>query len=73
MDTVLAQLLDRSAEERLELIEVLWDSLDNTVEDLPVPDWQKEDLARRKAGYLSSPESVVSWDEAKSRVLDGRR
>ena len=30
-----------SVEERLELIEVVWDSLEDKATDVPVPDWHK--------------------------------
>jgi putative addiction module component (TIGR02574 family) len=31
-------------------------------------EWQKEELARRKANLMSSPASGLSWDEIKRRV-----
>jgi len=36
--------------------------------DVPVPDWQKQELDRRKANLTSNPASGLAWDEAKRRI-----
>ena len=37
-------------------------------EEVPVFDWQKDELDRRKAGLLKNPETGRTWDEVRSRV-----
>ena len=64
MDSV----FDLSPSEKLQLVEDLWDDLASTPADIPVYDWQKEELARRKANLLKNPGSAVSWEEVKKRV-----
>ena len=54
--------------EKLQLIEDLWDDLAATPEAIPVHDWQKEELARRKANLLQNPASGLTWEEVKRRV-----
>ena len=61
-------VFDLSPSEKLPLVEDLWDDLAATPEDVPVHDWQKEELARRKANLLQNPGSVLTWDEAKRRI-----
>jgi len=61
-------VFDLSPTEKLQLVEDLWDDLATTPEDVPVHDWQKQELARRKANFLSNPTSGLSWDEVKRRV-----
>ena len=68
MDSVLSYLRELSFSEKLELVEKLWDDLATTPEALPVPDWQKHELAKRKASHQSRPEAAVSWEEAKERI-----
>jgi putative addiction module component (TIGR02574 family) len=68
MNPMLPQLLDLGVPEKLELVEALWESIAASPEELPVPAWQKEELAARKAAFLENPSTGVSWDEAK----DGR-
>jgi len=57
-----------SPPEKLQLVEDLWDDLAAAPEEVPVQEWQKVELARRKANLLSKPVSGLSWEEVKSRV-----
>ncbi len=61
-------VFDLSPSEKLQLVEDLWDDLAAAPENVPVHDWQKEELARRKANLLNNPASGLSWDEVKRRV-----
>jgi putative addiction module component (TIGR02574 family) len=61
-------LFDLSPPEKLQLVEDLWDDLAASPSAVPVHDWQKEELARRKANLMSKPGSVLTWDEVKNRV-----
>jgi putative addiction module component (TIGR02574 family) len=61
-------IFDLSPSEKLQLVEDLWDDLAATSEAVPIHDWQKEELARRKAKLLRNPASALSWDEIKQRV-----
>jgi putative addiction module component (TIGR02574 family) len=61
-------VFDLSPSEKLQLVEDLWDDLAASPETVPVHDWQKEELARRKANLLNNPASGLSWDEVKQRV-----
>ena len=62
------QLFELGLSEKLQLVEDLWDDIAAVPEALPVPAWQKEELARRKADYLQNPNSGISWEEAKERI-----
>jgi putative addiction module component (TIGR02574 family) len=61
-------LFDLSPSEKLQLVEDLWDDLAAIPSDIPVHDWQKEELARRKANLQSQPTSGVSWQDVKARI-----
>ena len=56
-------------EERLKLIEEVWASLAATPGSLPTPASQLEELERRRAHYLANPDSLIDWQEMKSRLL----
>jgi len=68
MDPNDSSLFDLSPSEKLQLVEDLWDDLAATPSEVPVYDWQKEELARRKANLMSKPASGLCWDEVKRRV-----
>jgi len=61
-------IFDLSPPEKLQLVEDLWDDLAATPSEVPVHDWQKEELARRKANLMNRPASGRWWDEVKHRV-----
>jgi putative addiction module component (TIGR02574 family) len=61
-------IFDLSSSEKLQLVEDLWDDLAATTSEVPVHEWQKKELARRKANLMSNPASGLSWDEVKRRV-----
>jgi len=54
--------------EKLQLLEDLWDNLAATPANIPIHQWQKDELARRKANLLKNPESALSWEEVKNSV-----
>ena len=61
-------IFELSPPKKLQLVEDLWDDLAATSSEVPVHEWQKKELARRKANLMSNPASGLSWDELKRRV-----
>jgi putative addiction module component (TIGR02574 family) len=68
MNTIVPSVYELSPSEKLQLVEDLWDDLAATPSVVPVYDWQKEELARRKANLMNNPASGLSWDEVKQRI-----
>ena len=68
MDAKVDSVFDLSPPEKLQLVEDLWDDLASVPAEVPIHDWQKEELARRKANLMSHPATGLSWDEVKRRV-----
>jgi putative addiction module component (TIGR02574 family) len=58
-----------STAEKLILLEELWDDLASRPSEVPVPAWQKQELERRHAEYLTNPDEGSSWDEVRERIL----
>jgi putative addiction module component (TIGR02574 family) len=61
-------IFDLSPSEKLQLVEDLWDDLASTPEAVPVQDWQKIELARRKANLQNNAVAGLEWEEVKRRV-----
>jgi putative addiction module component (TIGR02574 family) len=68
MDPSVSSVFDLSPTEKLQLVEDLWDDLAATPEAVPVHDWQKQELARRKANLQNNPASGLAWDAVRRRV-----
>ncbi|HJT87965.1 MAG TPA: addiction module protein, partial [Bryobacteraceae bacterium] len=61
-------VFDLTPAEKLQLVEDLWDDLASTPESVPIQDWQKQELARRKANLQKHPASGLGWEEVKRRA-----
>ena len=68
MNPTMISIFDLSPSEKLQLVEDLWDDLTVTPEDVPVHDWHKEELARRKANLMQHPASGLTWEDVQRRV-----
>lgn len=61
-------VFDLSPAEKLQLVEDLWDDLAASPETVPIFEWQKEELDRRKKNLQNHPTSGLGWEEVKRRV-----
>ena len=61
-------IFDLSPSEKLQLVEDLWDDLAATPDAVPVHDWQRQELSRRKANLTKNPATGLAWEEVKRRV-----
>lgn len=64
----IGSIFDLSPAEKLQLVEDLWDDLAATPEDVPIHDWQKAELQRRKARVEAHPGSLLTWEDVKQRI-----
>jgi putative addiction module component (TIGR02574 family) len=72
MTTALRELETLSVPERVQLVEDLWDSIARSNAEVPVPQWQKDELERRKRKYLRNPNAGRTWHQAKKDILQSR-
>lgn len=64
--------IDRlTVQERLDLIEQIWDSLPPLVQPDEVPEWHLAELSRRRASLDAAPGQGKPWREALARFGDG--
>jgi putative addiction module component (TIGR02574 family) len=68
MEPPATSIFDLSPSEKLQLVEDLWDDLAATPDAVPVHEWQKQELARRKANLLENAASGLAWEDVKRRV-----
>ena len=68
MNSTTPSIFDLSPPEKLQLVQDLWDDLATTPADVPVHDWQKQELLRRKANLIQNPASGLDWEEVKLRA-----
>lgn len=57
-------------EERLTLVEELWDSIVADSRAVPLTDAQRTELDRRIAEHEANPDDVVPWEEIKTSISE---
>jgi putative addiction module component (TIGR02574 family) len=70
MNTSFPQIFELSVPDRLRLVEELWDSIAAAPDSLPLLDWQKEELDRRKVAQAQSGALGSSWEDVERRIRD---
>lgn len=68
---ILDEVLRLPAEQRLQLVAAIWDSLAASPAEVPVPEWHRELLDAR----LADPEerATRTWAEVRARALGAGR
>ena len=61
-------IFDLSVSEKLQILEDLWDDIASDPAAVPVYEWQKEEIDRRKKNLLKNPGSAFSWEEIQRRI-----
>jgi putative addiction module component (TIGR02574 family) len=64
------KLLDLPIDERMELAQILWESVDPEDEArfLSIPDWQRRILDERLADIERNPGDEQTWEEVKAEL-----
>ena len=57
-----------SVEERLRLVQAIWDSVTENPEDVHLSDAQRKELEQCYREYLENPVEGSSWTEVKARL-----
>jgi putative addiction module component (TIGR02574 family) len=63
-----ASVFDLGPAEKLQLVEDLWDDLAATPGAVPVHDWQKAELERRKARLARGRGACLTWESVRRRA-----
>jgi len=57
-----------SINERMIIVEDIWESIISSNEELSLTEEQKVDLDKRLSDYYENPSDGSSWDEVKKRI-----
>ena len=68
LQAALEEIAKLSSEEKLQLVEEIWDDLIEHSEDIPLTEAQKKELDRRLDEYEKNPENVLTWKEVKASI-----
>ena len=66
-----ANVLEVPLQERIQLVELIWESIAATPEAVEVSPQLKAELNARLADFERNPEAGYSWDQVKAQLKDG--
>lgn len=58
-----------SRNERLELVQEIWDSIAAEDGTIPLSQAQREELDRRLVAYRANPDAAMDWEDVESEAL----
>jgi putative addiction module component (TIGR02574 family) len=67
-EALVAEILALPVEDRMRLVEAIWDSISAVPEALPLTEWQKQELDRRLAEMESDPDAGIPLEEVFARI-----
>ena len=62
-EQLVTEILALPVEERVRLVEAIWDSIAEVPEAIELTQWQKEELDRRRARLEADPDSGATLEE----------
>jgi putative addiction module component (TIGR02574 family) len=72
MNTVsVADILELPVQERIHLVEIIWESIAAFPQAVEVSPELKSELSARLADFERNPEAGYSWDQVKAKMKSG--
>jgi putative addiction module component (TIGR02574 family) len=68
MDVSIDQLRQLPLEKRLEIIEALWESVEQELGPVPISDEFADELDRRYEEHLADPSTSVPWEQVRAEM-----
>ncbi len=61
---------EMTIEEKLMVMEEIWDDLCHNADNIPSPAWHGDELAQREAAISSGKATFTDWDTAKKKIRE---
>ncbi len=69
MNMKVAEILELSVAEKIQIVEDIWDSISNSPEELPLSEAEKLELDKRLEDYKQNPNNGIEWETLKKNLL----
>ncbi len=61
-------IAEMPVDQRLQLVEDIWDSIAELPQSVKIPEWHKEELEKRLEAYHANTEEGAPWHEVRKRI-----
>jgi putative addiction module component (TIGR02574 family) len=58
-----------SFQERIALVQELWDSIAAEAEQVPLTEAQRQEVDRRLAAHRANPQAAIPWEQVEAEAL----
>jgi putative addiction module component (TIGR02574 family) len=62
-----------TVEEQIDYVQLLWERIAATPDQVPVPDWHREVLDERLKDFEANPDTGESWEIVRDRLRNNLR
>jgi putative addiction module component (TIGR02574 family) len=69
LNATLAEIGSLGVDERIQLVDAIWDSITSEPGQPELTEAQQEELEQRLAAHAASPEDVVPWEDVQAQAL----
>jgi putative addiction module component (TIGR02574 family) len=69
LSATLAQVNRLSVDDRIRLVQAIWDSISLEPGQVKLTEAQQLELSRRLAEHETNPQAVVAWEDIKTQAL----
>lgn len=69
MQKEMEKILELSVDQRILMVEEIWDSIAQEPDSVQITENQKKELDQRLEAYKKNPHLGSSWEEVKSKLL----
>ena len=70
MKTISAsRIVEIPIDERIQLVEDIWDSIAEVPQSVKVPEWHKKELDKRLERFHANPDAASPWKDIKEKIL----
>ena len=66
-----SDIAEMPLDQRIQLVEDIWDSIAELPESVAVPEWHKDELEKRLDAYHANPSQGTPWRDIKNRITRG--
>jgi len=73
LSATLAEIRTLSIDDRIRLVQAIWDSISTEPKQLELTEAQQLELSRRLVDHEADPQAVVSWQDVKAQALSRAR
>jgi putative addiction module component (TIGR02574 family) len=64
-----SDIAEMPIQQRIQLVEDIWDSIADMPEAVEIPHWHKQELEKRLEAYHADPSEGSPWQDIKKRIL----